>query len=342
MAETIHASSPLVSGVALRSTFEALLERWEQIAPTPPARPDDPRLRLERATCPFEQLDSEIRRRVAALPGSSGEAELASVAAGMPRHAELVRQRMDSGLRLLQPGRKRLKTSRANQTGPPHLQPPGASLGETVFSVTLFHPVKGRLQQQLLALGSQHLSALRDQIYCLKDTTADGHQCNSGFFFIENTFYNDLRAELAVEYSSCIVDWAAKHGWQLRKNLAEQELKQARMETARLDQIGLLPGEQYLYCHQGNCEHILVFDQVEAVTGCADPAKYPFKLFDRQQELRKCSICNIHTARRVTYRDRLAPEEPCFFCEICYRQLHYSEDGYLLYDDFEQYECIHE
>jgi snRNA-activating protein complex subunit 3 len=38
--------------------------------------------------------------------------------------------------------------------------------------------------------------------------------------------------------------------------------------------------------------------------------------------------------RVVTINDKLAPENPCFFCENCYGPLHYDDQGNVLYDDF--------
>jgi snRNA-activating protein complex subunit 3 len=48
-------------------------------------------------------------------------------------------------------------------------------------------------------------------------------------------------------------------------------------------------------------------------------------------------IARCITIRFVTISDKLAPENPCFFCDQCYRPFHYSEEGALLYGDFEVY-----
>ena len=36
----------------------------------------------------------------------------------------------------------------------------------------------------------------------------------------------------------------------------------------------------------------------------------------------------------MTYGDRLAAENPAFFCEQCYDVFHYDSNGQILYDDF--------
>lgn len=41
--------------------------------------------------------------------------------------------------------------------------------------------------------------------------------------------------------------------------------------------------------------------------------------------------------RYVTYDDKLSSENPFFYCEQCYRPLHYSLNNELLYDDFRVY-----
>ena len=55
--------------------------------------------------------------------------------------------------------------------------------------------------QELLVLGSQPLSALRDRISCLSDEELSGQETPAGFFFIEGKFYNDLRARNATKLS---------------------------------------------------------------------------------------------------------------------------------------------
>lgn len=71
-------------------------------------------------------------------------------------------------------------------------------------------------------------------------------------------------------------------------------------------------------------------------------AAYPVLRYVHKLRHRKCSICCIYQARKVTVGDKLAPESPCFFCENCYYLLHYSNDGSLLYNDFEVHDYFHE
>lgn len=43
-------------------------------------------------------------------------------------------------------------------------------------------------------------------------------------------------------------------------------------------------------------------------------------------QLVKKHLCFV-TCRWVTNRDSLAPGDPCFFCDVCFRMLHYDAEG---------------
>eukprot|EP00656_Telonema_subtile_P027204 TRINITY_DN29239_c0_g1_i1.p1 TRINITY_DN29239_c0_g1~~TRINITY_DN29239_c0_g1_i1.p1 ORF type:complete len:252 (+),score=57.67 TRINITY_DN29239_c0_g1_i1:77-832(+) len=221
---------------------------------------------------------------------------------------------------------------------------------ESVLTVAIYHPIQNKLQQQILVLGSQTLADLKDKIYCLKDEVYSNLlppdlNATSSFFFIENVFYNDMRLAHSQKTSSVIIEWAAKTSWPVTKLTTDDpvELVEKNMQDAFLKDIPIAVGEQYMFCHQGNCEHLVVFEQMEAVhwERIANIEEYPLQVL-ANHKLRKCSICNVHVAVKETRHDDLAPEDPCFFCEVCYRQLHYSEDGELLYQGFEVYEYHHE
>ena len=70
----------------------------------------------------------------------------------------------------------------------------------------------------------------------------------SGFFYIEGTFYNDLRDEDNKDNSRVIRDWAAT------RDLGPFET--ARMEDTRIDSLCTRFGYPWVYQHQGDCEHL--------------------------------------------------------------------------------------
>lgn len=99
-------------------------------------------------------------------------------------------------------------------------------LPEVVLSVGLYRPGRLTKIQEYLVLGSQctfslssktsffvgiepflcslihaALTVLRDKMYCLSDLMLDGPETKSGYFFIENVFYNDFRDENSLDYS---------------------------------------------------------------------------------------------------------------------------------------------
>ncbi|KAL8127908.1 hypothetical protein AgCh_014740 [Apium graveolens] len=66
--------------------------------------------------------------------------------------------------------------------------------------------------QEFLVLGRQSLSELKDKIYCLTDQLmekAGQHDTHdtSGYFLVEDVFYNDMRDTSAIDYSKPILDW---------------------------------------------------------------------------------------------------------------------------------------
>jgi snRNA-activating protein complex subunit 3 len=81
---------------------------------------------------------------------------------------------------------------------------------EIVLVVELYHGLKKHTKtQEFLVLGSQPLTALRDRLYCLTDELAQEAKLNvpSGYFLIEDVFYNDMRNPKAIDYSEPIIKW---------------------------------------------------------------------------------------------------------------------------------------
>jgi snRNA-activating protein complex subunit 3 len=99
-------------------------------------------------------------------------------------------------------------------------------------------------------------------------------------------------------------------------------------------------GAAGLFCHQGGCEHLIVFLDVRAHDPAIDPpliAQYPYKIADPGASLRRkrdCEACDLRFARKVTYGDKSAPHTPYFWCEECYEAMHYDDNGSALYTDF--------
>ena len=192
--------------------------------------------------------------------------------------------------------------------------------------------------QEWDVLGSQQLTELRDVIGCLNDYCVPGEYSEnleltpdirmkdvykSGFFFFEGIFYVDMRDPGNRDYSKTIRDWAADP----KRGLGPFETRQ--MEGHTFLDLTLKLGQPYVYFHQADCEHVLVVADVRLVhkDDCQDRSLYPL-LVNRIKEKRLiCRACLTNTATWVTEGSPLAPEDPCFFCDICLKNLHYDADG---------------
>ncbi|KAL2643300.1 hypothetical protein R1flu_010887 [Riccia fluitans] len=241
--------------------------------------------------------------------------------------------------------------------------------GEVLLTVEIYDSVRRHLKsQEFVVTGSQRLTALKDRIYCLTDTVAGKANMNlpSSYFFIEDVFYNDMRHPRATDYSlpirkwvreqtEVIDKWKALGGVDLKKKRwlglpsCPRSSKPPQFYSAKMEDVGFADleiriGAQFLYCHQGDCKHTMIIRDMRLAhpEDVQNAAAYPVLRYVHKLRHRKCSICCIYQAKKVTIGDKLAPESPCFFCENCYYSLHYSNDGSLLYSDFQVHDYYHE
>ncbi|XP_053980657.1 snRNA-activating protein complex subunit 3 isoform X2 [Hylaeus anthracinus] len=185
-------------------------------------------------------------------------------------------------------------------------------------------------------LGSQTLADLRDKIPCIADHTIS-KECStnldnaigpmakdiykSGFFFIEDTFYNDTRCPTNVDYSKVILDWAKR-----RPKLGP--FKTASMEYCRLDSLFLRFGYPWVYKHQGGCEHLIVFSDSRLINRNDDLAlaAYPQIVRIRPTGSKFCMICTVYSAQWITLEHERIPHNPCYFCDSCFKSFNYIDD----------------
>ncbi|GKA95885.1 snRNA-activating protein complex subunit isoform X1 [Tanacetum coccineum] len=124
--------------------------------------------------------------------------------------------------------------------------------------------------QEIMVLGRQFLTELRDNIKCLTDEIMNlaGKHDPSGYFLIEDTFYNDLREDNATDFSEPILTWVkgkdAIKKWNqiIRKHKKSKvsigsgsdpkvpELGARSMQTTRFCELRFRLGADYFYCHQ--------------------------------------------------------------------------------------------
>ncbi|KAM6230869.1 snRNA-activating protein complex subunit 3 isoform 1-T1 [Porphyrio hochstetteri] len=216
--------------------------------------------------------------------------------------------------------------------------------GELLLTLNLFYPVivqkhkEHKPYQTVLVLGSQKLTELRDSISCVSDLQIGGEFSSqpdqapehiskdlfkSAFFYFEGIFYNDKRYPECRDLSRTIIEWSESY------DRGYGNLQSAKMEDYTFNDLSLKIGFPYLYCHQGNCEHIVIITDIRLIhhDDCLDRSLYPLLIKKHWLVTRKCFVCKTYTARWVTNEDSLAPEDPCFFCDACFRMLHYDAEG---------------
>ncbi len=172
---------------------------------------------------------------------------------------------------------------------------------EVVLLVSVYHHAKPLKSQEFLVLGSQPLTALRDKIYCLSDhlflSKTRQKKRSSGYFFIENTFYNDMRSDDAIDYGKAVIEWTAGNPKYPLFNISRSfsftafrftapysaPLVSANMEDTTFGDLSIRIGSPYLYTHQGNCQHIITFTDLR-LRNISDPDNalaYPLLVYLR-------------------------------------------------------------
>ena len=143
-----------------------------------------------------------------------------------------------------------------------------------------------------------------------------------------------MRAPTAIRLSDSIVAWCAQKQRHLHSHLGP--FTQKSMEKTTFSQLRLRLGSHYLYQHQGECKHTIVFSEMRVLShGDVDDARmYPLVLYSRTPRQYRCGVCKYLWADWITYNDKLAAESPAFFCRHCFDGLHKDEQGRLLYQDF--------
>ncbi|XP_070779614.1 snRNA-activating protein complex subunit 3 [Enoplosus armatus] len=219
--------------------------------------------------------------------------------------------------------------------------------GEIILTINIYYPAVIekfnyiRPHMTLLMTGSHSLAELRDAICCVSDLQVCGEFSNtpdmapdfiskdhfkSAFFFFEGVFYNDMRFPECQEISMTTIEWAKAHNF--------PPYTQAKMEDTRFADLKVKVGFPYLYCHQGDCEHLVIITDVRLThqNDCLDKKLYPLLTHKHRVITQKCAVCHVYIGRWFTTNDQFAPSDPCLFCDKCFRMLHYDAQGNKLGD----------
>uniref|UniRef100_T1IWR8 snRNA-activating protein complex subunit 3 n=1 Tax=Strigamia maritima TaxID=126957 RepID=T1IWR8_STRMM len=196
-----------------------------------------------------------------------------------------------------------------------------------------------QMEQQIVVLGSQKLTALRDRFVCLADisVTEDLSEnpdlsnltkakdiYTSGLFYINGTLYDDMRNPQSRANSGAIVEWANQY-----PDMEIGPFETKLMEETRFIDLKVRLGYPYLYQHQGDCEHLLVFQDIRLMNSedCPDINKYPIVTSISCRKRVICMVCHLLTAKWVTSGNQRVPADPFFFCDSCFRQFNYDKNG---------------
>ncbi|KAM9769912.1 snRNA-activating protein complex subunit 3 [Menidia menidia] len=214
--------------------------------------------------------------------------------------------------------------------------------GEVILSINIYYPsifekfYYIRPHVTLLMTGSHKLTELRDAICCVSDLQVCGEfsrtpdmapdfiskdHFKSAFFFFEGVFYNDMRFPECQDISTTTIEWAKSRNF--------PTYSQAKMEDVCFKDLTVKVGFPYLYCHQGDCEHLIIITDVRLAhkSDCLDKKLYPLLTHKHRIVTQKCAVCHVFIARWYTTNDQFAPCDPCLFCDKCFRMLHYDADG---------------
>ncbi|KAG0054813.1 hypothetical protein BGZ83_010375 [Gryganskiella cystojenkinii] len=145
-----------------------------------------------------------------------------------------------------------------------------------------------------------------------------------------------IYAEASNDYSQAILDWVNQDP-NRRQSPEFKNLSKQVMDETLIKDLSIRLDHPYLMVHQGHCQHIIKFKDLRLFSQQHDEIDrraYPKPVFQRKTFTHKCKMCQFNKAFFITVDDRLAGETPCYFCEQCYYDFHYDEDGNLLYDDF--------
>lgn len=102
------------------------------------------------------------------------------------------------------------------------------------------------------------------------------------------------------------------------------------MHEWTFDKLNIRLGHPYLFVHQGDCEHLMVFSDLRMFNSATDNASvkdYPKFLTGNRRTQTRCGLCNLNTAKWLTFGDTRLPQEPFYFCETCYIDFEYDENN---------------
>lgn len=130
---------------------------------------------------------------------------------------------------------------------------------------------------------------------------------------------------LAVSFR-VIRSWAAERDRQIGP------FDRQSMENTKFEDLDIQLGYPYLYLHQGNCEHLLVFSDLRLHNkkDFKYYSSYPCRVATVNRYKSKCALCELNAAKWIVYENQRLPHSPFFFCENCFKSFNYNEKGEMI------------
>jgi snRNA-activating protein complex (SNAPc), subunit 3 len=191
-----------------------------------------------------------------------------------------------------------------------------------------------RFHQEYQVLGSNFLTELRDLFYCpcnygpffdisenpTEQSTHSTNQSDPGFFYVHDTFYNDLRNPENSDYSEIITKW-------LQKLSYVREFKKASMAETKFEDLRIRIGYPCVYQHHGACEHLFCITSVDLIDSNDSLLRsdYPKLSFFSNRRPTLCDICTQTDANYLVTNCALHVKDPLRVCENCFFSFHYID-----------------
>eukprot|EP00039_Didymoeca_costata_P011158 m.154762 g.154762 ORF g.154762 m.154762 type:complete len:376 (-) comp15084_c0_seq25:912-2039(-) len=233
--------------------------------------------------------------------------------------------------RLVVPGRTPMPGNNP-ATGAVSVQPPRPiclTSSVALLVVDFYHHEKALRLQECVVRSDQTLESLCDVFDCIigkygendietvNARTATGtRRKRPSFFFIENVFYNDTRAGAHHDaYSKPIMAWREK------QNIQPAFIEHPNGMKVKFEDLSVVLHKQYLFQHEGHCEHHVVFTDIRLPRLEESTLEFPRETLRAKVHQKKCQICQIFPAEFVTLDEEDILHNPCRFCKRCFEQV---------------------
>jgi len=162
-------------------------------------------------------------------------------------------------------------------------------------------------------------------------------------FLVEDRFYAEgYEEDLTKNVPKIIQNWVSKRHRYQEAQLSPYDI--VPMNSCKLGDLPIRLGAHYLYLHQGNCFHSIIFSDMRTLHNgdVKHRHAYPLCSFEMVHRVQLCGVCGKRPADLVTYNDILTPTSPFFFCRECFVGFHFDTKNKLIYKNFQVFHYKHD